>query len=247
MTMPMSKSRLAMAVALVIASVAIPVVLWRSTRFRLQEAKELSAKGAEEVAQLTEDNQSLSNLVGQAKQSLSTEEAQELLRLRSEIGRLRGEMRDADKLRQENQLLKTPSPAMAALQAPRSAAELETELSMQTIDAMKDLCRELPAALQNFLNYHDSQPPSLPELRNYFPTVNGRKMPGLYTFTFVRDEGPKPGDLLILREEGSRGKLDGTMARVYGFRDGSAVEVTTPDGNFDPWEKQHLSPPSSTP
>src|SRR6266850_3991835 len=147
MTMPMSKSRLAMAVALVIASVAIPVVLWRSTRFRLQEAKELSAKGAEEVAQLTEDNQSLSNLVGQAKQSLSTEEAQELLRLRSEIGRLRGEMRDADKLRQENQLLKTPSPAMAALQAPRSAAELETELSMQTIDAMKDLCRELPAAL----------------------------------------------------------------------------------------------------
>ena len=243
----MVKLRLAMAVALVIASVAIPVVLWRSTRFRLQEAKELSAKAADEVAQLTEDNQRLSNLVGEAKQALSTEEGQELLRLRSEIGRLRGEMREADKLREENQRLKMPSPAMAALQAPRSAAELETELSMQTIDAMKDLCRELPAALQKFLNDHGNQPQSLPELRNYFPMVNGRKIPGLYTFTFVRDEGPKPGDLLILREEGARGKLDGTMARVYGFRDGSAVEVSTSDGNFDLWEKQHLSPSPSGP
>src|SRR5258706_11864121 len=80
MTRPMSKPGLAMAVALVIASVAIPVVLWRSTRFSLREANELSAKVADEVAQLTEDNQRLSNLVGEAKQSLSPEEGQELLR-----------------------------------------------------------------------------------------------------------------------------------------------------------------------
>jgi hypothetical protein len=243
----MEKLRLVMAIALVIASVAIPVVLWRSARSGLQEAKELSTKEADEVAQLTEDNQRLSNFVGQAKPSLSTEEAQELLRLRSEIGRLRDEMREADKLREENQLLKMPSPAMAALQAPRSAAELETELSTQTIDAMKNICKELPVVLQKFANDHGRQPPSLPELRNYFPTVDGRKMPGLYTFTFVRDEGPQPGDQLLLREEGSREKLDGTIARVYGFRDGSAVEVSTSDGNFDLWERQRLSPSPSGP
>jgi hypothetical protein len=235
------------AVALVIASVATPLVLWRSGRSSLREARELSAKAAEEEAQLREENLRLSNLVGQASQALSAEEGQELLRLRSEIGRLRGELREADKLREENQRLKTPSPAMAALQAPRSAAELETELSTQTIDAMKDICRELPAALQKFANDHGQQPRSLPELRNYLPTTDGRKMPGLYTFAFVREEGPQAGDLLILREEGLRGRLDGKMARVYGFRDGSAVEVTSADGNYEAWEKQHLSAPASNP
>src|SRR6266568_887016 len=117
----MAKLRLVMTVSIVVASVAIPVALWRSAQSRLQEAGELSAKAAEEETQLTEDNQRLSNLVREAKRPLSAEEGKELLQLRSEIGRLAGEIRQADKLREENQRLKPPSPAMAALQAPRSA------------------------------------------------------------------------------------------------------------------------------
>ena len=242
-----AKLRLCMAAALVFASVALPFVLWRSGRASLQEVREVSAKQAGELAQLTQDNQRLSNLVAQAKQPLSAEQIKELLRLRSEIGRLRAETHEADKLRGENHLLKATSAAMASPQIPRPPAELEAELSTQTINAMKNLCLELPLVLQKFANDHNNQPPSLPELRNYFPSTDGRRMPGLYTFTFVRDEGPKPDDLLILREEGSRGKLDGKMARVYGFRDGSAIEVTSEHGNFDAWEKEHLSTPSSAP
>ena len=76
-------------------------------------------------------------------------------------------------------------------------------------------------------------------------------MTGLYTFEFVREEGPLPGDTLLLREISPR-ERQGKTVRIYGFSDGRAVEMTFPDqggeegANQIAWEREqlHLPPPS---
>ena len=71
-------------------------------------------------------------------------------------------------------------------------------------------------------------------------------MTGLYTFEFIRDEGPIPGDALILRESMWR-EASGIFARVYGFSNGEATEVRLPtnaddpEQNFQKWEQRQLA------
>jgi hypothetical protein len=244
---PMNMSRLGFGIVSVVAvvSAAMPLATQRYGQTKLQKAQEFLEQQAGEMARLTSEKERLSRLAAGAnpEQTLSAEQVAELLKLRNEIGRLRSETNEAHKLREENRRLQAASTAMPYPQSQLPPAELEAELSAQTINAMKSVCLELPLVLQKFANDHSNQATSLSELRDYFPTTGGHKMPGLYTFDFVRDEGRKPGDALILCEQGSRQKLEGTWARVYGFRDGSAVEVISEDDNFDAWEKQHLSSP----
>ena len=123
-----------------------------------------------------------------------------------------------------------------------SEAERNGQLAIETVQAMNNIVAALPAALQKFANDHNGRrPTSFSELRNYFPISEGRRMPGLYTFEFIRDEGPQPGDALILREAGVR-RRSGTSSRVYAFGDGRVVERTLNDDGFEAWEKQHLVP-----
>jgi hypothetical protein len=241
----MNMRRLAFGLVSVVAvvSAAMPFATQRYAQTKLQKAQEFLEQQAGEMGRLTAENERLSELAAEAEQALSAEQVAELLKLRNEIGRLRSETNEAHKLREENRRLQAASTAMPYPQSQLPPAELEAELSAQTINAMKSICLELPLALQKFANDHSNQAPGLSELRDYFPTIGGHKMPGLYTFDFVRDDGAKPGDALILSEQGSRQKLEGTWARVYGFRDGSAVEVISEGDNFDAWEKQHLSSP----
>jgi hypothetical protein len=110
---------------------------------------------------------------------------------------------------------------------------------------MKGILPAVPEALENFAHDHNGQRRAdFSELRKYFPKVNGARMPGLYTFRFVREEAPKPDDTLILKEQSWR-SLSGNAVKVYGFSNGQVVEVTFPDDdqaqrNFARWESQHL-------
>jgi hypothetical protein len=70
----------------------------------------------------------------------------------------------------------------------------------------------------------------------------------LYACGFVRDEGPQPGDTLILSEFGSRLLPDGkTRERIYAFSDGTIVPVRLvgrPDSDFEAWEQEHMKSPA---
>ena len=220
--------------ALVIVSVVSPLALQRSAASKLRKVNDSLAQQAGQLTQLTVENEHLSRLADAARsaQPLSADQINELLKLRNEIDRLRGETNGIQKLRAENRRLKLGP----------TAPEFEAELSAQTIEAMKRVSLELPNALQKLAREHGDRNPNFSELRNYFPAFEGRRMPGLHTFNFVRDEGPRPGDALILCEESTRWQSDGKAAKkVYGFTDGTAVEVTSEDGDFAAWEKQHLN------
>jgi hypothetical protein len=81
---------------------------------------------AEQLAQLQTDNESLSNRLAAAgnANSLSDKEHNELLKLRGEVGMLRGQANEIVRLKQENQQLH----ALAANAAPSQQADLSPPL-----------------------------------------------------------------------------------------------------------------------
>jgi hypothetical protein len=176
---------------------------------------------------------------------LSGEERSELLRLRGQIGLLREQNNLVEKFRRENASLEARSDERP--KTPDSDSEWEKELSADTITCMETVLRELPSAWARFSADNQGKAPSdFDDLRNYL-TRDGHRLTGVYTFEFVRGEGPKPGDALILREATPRSK-DTNMLRVYGFADGRAVEMSFPDAEWRGkeqirWERAQLGLP----
>ena len=234
--------------AIAAAGVALPLWLWQRTAAEFRETNESLLEQGRQLAQATAENLRLSNLVSHAgTPALSAAELQELLRLRGAVSRLRAQTNALPRLLEENLLFQSrPTNAPGAI-APLSTEERDRALAAELLTAMKNVLAGLPQAMQKFAADHGGRAPtSFSELRNYFPDVAGRRMPGLFTFEFVRDEGPRPGDALVLRESGTHRGLLGNPARVYAFSDGTVVEASPANGDFDAWETQHhLSPPET--
>jgi hypothetical protein len=109
----------AILVAVIIASLAAPLVIHHSEQQKWLERNETLRLQAERLAELSAENQRLSNLVTQTESScLSNEQLRELLRLRGEIGQLRATASETANLRVKNQQLIA---ARTNLEAPSSA------------------------------------------------------------------------------------------------------------------------------
>lgn len=222
--------------ALLALSAGVLWALHNHAQLELRASRDARQQQTSRLSLLVEENERLSNLVAQAKASppLTGEQLRELLRLRNEKRRLAG----------QTNLLARSQGEISQL----SPAELQTALSAEMIEAMKRILAALPPALQKYALAHSNQPPgSLSGLQDCFPTEAGRRMAGLQTFEFVRDEAPRPGDALVLRGNVGRRPGDGSEVRVYGFSDGRVVEVSSEDGHFGDWEAQRMnSPPAGT-
>lgn len=232
-------------VVAIAVSVAAPWLVHRAARTSLREREARLQQQSARLAQLAAENQRLSNLATSAgAPELSAEQLRELLKLRGQVGALRDTVNTIQRLREENRVLESRSTNAQYPTAQNSPAEVDAQLSAETIEAMSNICRLLPQAMELFARDHNGQPPTdFLQLRDYFPKPGGHRITGLYTFDFVRDNGPLPADTLILREMSARQKPDDQWARVYGFADGRAVEATSDDREFRAWEKQHLGPP----
>src|SRR5688572_27619594 len=103
----MTRSKLIVVSAIVIAGVALSWSIQRNAATRMREAGATSHELAGQLAQLQEENSRLSNQIAQAKpsESLLDEQFRELLRLRGEVSQLRGDRRETDQLRATNQQL----------------------------------------------------------------------------------------------------------------------------------------------
>ena len=91
----MTKLKLCLTGAAVVASLAVPLATEYQGRLKLQARDERLRQQRDESARLASDNQRLARLLAQAGRApgLSTEQFRELLRLRGEVGRLRMESR----------------------------------------------------------------------------------------------------------------------------------------------------------
>jgi hypothetical protein len=235
-------------ISLVAASVATPLIVYSLAQAKWHERDEFLRRLAGQLAELTAENEHLSDLVAEAKtNALSRDQLTELLRLRGQIRSLREKTNAIQRLQNENQGLQAGLDTGQNPKAAQSEAELSKELAAETIDVMKNVFAELQSALKKFADDHKGRAPnSFSQLRNYFPVSAGKRMPGLYTFEFIRDDAPRPDDVLILREARTRRTPEGKLARVYAFSDGTVVEVyQADDDDFDVWEKARAALPSA--
>ncbi len=107
--MTMTKLQAGIVGAIVVASVATPLVVQHQSETKLREENEVLRQQVSQIAQSYVENTRLSNLVARAKESQSLSEGQlsELLRLRGEVGLLRDQTNELARLRQENRQLRS--------------------------------------------------------------------------------------------------------------------------------------------
>ena len=237
----------AMVGLLVLAGLAMPWFIQHRGQAKWQAAQAALREQSRRLVQWTAEHQRLSNLVQQVEPPLSEEQLKELLRLRNEFNGWRRQTNGLVQLRTENERLRGMLTSGQKPMSQMSETEQAEARAAETIDALKNMCLALPAALQGYLRDHTNlAPTSLAQLRRYFPTVDGQRFVGLYTFEFVSDAGPAgaPPNALILREQGERQNSNGKWTRVYAFGDGSVMEAVSDDENFEAWEREHGLAPS---
>jgi hypothetical protein len=228
--------------AIFVASVVSPIFVWRHTRAELRHLNESLQWQTKEIA-AARTNQFANKNASPARWALPDGDLREMMRLRAEAAALRRQTNESSAAVNKH---RDSERSLADGQASsQSEEEMAAEISSETLEAMRGVLQALPEASQRYAQEHKGKAPQeFSELRKYFPQIDGRRMPGLYTFQFVREEGPKAGDVLILKEQSFRSH-GGFVSRMYGFNNGEATEVTVSDEraqrNFFQWESQHLN------
>jgi RNA polymerase sigma factor (sigma-70 family) len=104
--MTAAKLKAGLVCAVVIAGVATPFVLQHQAQLKLRAENEALRQQSDQLAQLTDENKRLSNLMSRNPQSSSNGPPDELLRLRGEVAVLRNNMKQLEKLGEENRQLR---------------------------------------------------------------------------------------------------------------------------------------------
>lgn len=120
----MNKLILCTTLTVIVATTAISVTIHRRVEARLRERTLLSQQQAGELARLSQENERLSNLASQLKnsRSLSADQLRELLKLRAEAGQLRQAGVEQKNLQAANEQLRaTAAKSERAMAEARSA------------------------------------------------------------------------------------------------------------------------------
>jgi RNA polymerase sigma factor (sigma-70 family) len=114
--MTLTKLKTAALGALVVVGAGTTIVLQQQTQSRLHHENLALQAQVEQFAALQSEYARLSNQLAKVSQSgaLSKDQLSELMRLRGEVGQLRNERKELEKLRAENRPRSTPGPRPAA-------------------------------------------------------------------------------------------------------------------------------------
>jgi RNA polymerase sigma factor (sigma-70 family) len=161
---------------------------------------------------------------------------EELLQLRQEVATL--ESSELNTLRQR--LIAAGTQQAAARQR---AKQVEDELQAEAVRArtINDL-KQLGLAARIFATDNGEKfPKTFEDMKNELaPSMQAE----LERFEFVPHARPiteAEPQLILFREKQPRLLPDGTWARAYTFADGSVQEKSSPDGNFEEWEKEFIA------
>jgi hypothetical protein len=132
--------------AVLVTGVGATLVLERQAQARLRNQNNALRQQVEQSAQLSEENQRLTNLLARSNANSSAAQNQlpELLRLRGEVGALRQQKGELDNLRAENRELRSRPSGQAA--RPLTPAE-----------RWPNVIRELPKESWTFAGYADPE------------------------------------------------------------------------------------------
>jgi len=244
--MTMTKLKAAVVSTALIAGAAVPVVVQRQSIQALRAENQELREQSRLVARLREENQRLGKLRADADELAQLrKDVSEIHRLRGEVARLRREKEDAASLVAANARLREQVAGMvkAVNEAPKLAPDQE-RFRQQGLDRL-NFVRQW---MLSFIIYADTHEGRLPQR---FSDMDGfdalaASIEGLSPSDFEIAFNGKVGDIrepnriIVMKEKESRLNPDGKWTRAYGFADGHSELHSTPDGNFEPWEREHL-------
>ena len=235
--MTWSKIQVAVTGAVVVGAAAYSVAQHQAAGGLRLENQSLQ----QQIEGMKSNEDSLSNQLADAgnAKKLSTDEFNELLRLRGEVGLLRQQTNQLGHLREQNQQLQS----QAVLNAEQIAFQ-----SHQT-DIVK-MTEQLTLAERIYAyNHNDQYPTNLDQMfaEGELTTTNfnGGVTTGDLEFMNSGLLNLHWPEVISFRERTARQSPDGGWVRVYGFADGSVRVISSPDDNYDAFEQQHAPSPQN--
>jgi hypothetical protein len=234
--------------AMVVASVVTSLVIQHQSQAKMREAEVSLQQQADQLAQLTAENERLANLVRPPANS-----QEELLRLRNEAAELRNQ---AAMVRDENRQLQA---ALLRAQLRTNALTWQPEGILVEAKDKLSYCAQLSLAMAQYAADHQDQFPTnfaqaatevTAELEALF-----KKQPNLTNFTTDQFEIVYQGsrrlpnfanNIILIREKKPWKSAAGHWAKVYFYANGGGTALSAADGDFEAYEKQHIIPIESS-
>jgi RNA polymerase sigma factor (sigma-70 family) len=247
--MNMTTLKLGVMGAIVVGGVVTPFAIQHQSLVKQREENQALRQQVEQMANLEAENDRLSNLVVRAQGATSDDQLRELLRLRGEVGTLRSQSNQLERLQAENRRLQA-SLAKTGPNPEAQADDSESEQRERAIAKMNDakllVLGQLLYANDNTQQVARSLDQLEPYLRDKTPSLTATNQFEL-VFQGSFQDIQNPAQTIVLREKQGWQASDGSWHRAYGFADGHSELHRAADGNFEPWEKQHMfSPPPAS-
>jgi len=231
-------NRLKLAIAGAIAAV-VAVALWMQHRSatKLRVESESLRQQVEQLPLLSAENERLSNLLAKADNQVGSNQLSEILRLRGEVAALRRQVDEA--VRKEKARATVPQP-----QRPPQADQMEREKAMAI--AKLQYAKNWLKAFYEYAAEHQGQFPTNFDLAAPFLSDEMRSQTNLAPEKFeIVFSGSVigmtiPSRVIVIREREASQTLDGGWVKGYGFGDGHSEIHRAADGNFQPWEAEHM-------
>jgi len=231
--------------ALAVAGAATALVVQHQTQTHLRDESELLHR---QIAQLQTDNQNLSNQLavsGQTK-SLTDEQLNELLRLRSEVGMLRQQTNQLTYLQAKNRQLQLQANEMQQ-QALENFPVLTNVLAFNAHRvALVNAGKIIGIAMRIFAGNHGGAYPTnleqIPFNIEDLPVTNFNGGIELSDFEMVNTglASEQIPQIPAVKERQPRW-WDGKWERIYVMDDGAVQLITSDNGDFSAWEKKQLT------
>jgi RNA polymerase sigma factor (sigma-70 family) len=230
--------------AVVLIGAAATVVVQHQAQAALRAQDESLRQQSVELARQQAENERLAGLTQPGGPRANT--LGDLASLRSEVASLRQQTNSLAASLEEKRRLR----ARNAPQPDTSPAALEaTEADRQWAIGGMNYTKQWLLAFLLFANENrEAFPVSFEEAQTFLPKAALAET----NFTTGQFEilyhGPitnvaSPALTVVLRQKQPRGNYDGKWSRTYGFADGHCEVASSPDGNYDAWEKRHIVAP----
>jgi RNA polymerase sigma factor (sigma-70 family) len=242
----MTKVKAGFVGAVLLAGATASVVVQHQAHAALRAQDESFRRQSAELARQEAENARLAGLVqvgGPRGNSLD-----DLMNLRSEVESLRKQTNALALGLQSSGRLRARS-----AQQPEGDSSILEKMEEERTMAMARLIFAKQWALAFILfadKNHTQFPGSFDEARPFLPVQEGAETNLTTGQLEIVYQGSTTsitnGSLLVvLREKQPRRNCTGNWSRAYGFADGHSEVASSPDGNYDAWEKRHiiLQPP----
>jgi prepilin-type processing-associated H-X9-DG protein len=234
--MIMTKTQIA--AATVAAGLTAAIVIQSRENSRLQQENvAFRQEAAQQETMRAENERSAAAPAPAVGTALNQSQLRELLRLRAEVG----------DLKQQLSKVKTFAPTKVdRVESPRESRSEEAVPEQQKIAMAKmNYTKQWMLAFLMYANDHQQAcPTNFDQATDYWPkdetetNLTTNQFQVLYRGSF--NEITNPAETIVLGEADPVEGPDGGWLKTYGFADGHVEIHKAPDGNFAPWESQHI-------